>query len=524
MGPKSSQEKRSKWVRRSLKVFGVLTVLLVLGITVGLWLLVTSDEREPSRVAFAEHCASCHGAALEGSPDGPPLVGDMAALEEPVDQIAARIEDVHADQDLEVWRDSISSESIRALALFVSERRQRWPSTIDSYRLPTQTPAVDSRLHGFRVERWAELTGAPYSLAPLPDGRVLVAEKSRGLSIIDANGRLGSTISGTPEVFDPLVSVRGMKAHIGSMLDVQLHPHYAENGWIYLSYAHRCESGCGVPWPKSMVRVVRGRIRGDQWTDEELIWSVDPRYYTVVPDNVACGRLAFDNSGFLYVTVGGKAPYKHLHDLDTPYGKIHRVHDDGTVPGDNPVFEPSATRTEGSTRHTVFSFGHRTAQGLTGDPETGAIWSTEMGPRGGDEINHIVAGGNYGWPLYTAGLDYDGEPNTIGTDLGLDFPFESTVPPVVDLSPAPAVSNLTFYAGDAFPGWEGDLLVGSLKARTLYRMRFLDPERVELEKLVTDIGRIRDVEVGADGLVYIAVDHQDRSLVLRLVPEPMRSP
>ena len=141
-----------------------------------------------------------------------------------------------------------------------------------------------------------------------------------------------------------------------------------------------------------------------------------------MPDGVAGGRLAFDANADLYITVGGKATYDNLHVLDTPYGKIHRVHDDGRIPTDNPFWKPENKLSETSTRNTVYSYGHRTTQGLSADPQTGLIWSSEMGPRGGDEINRIVAGGNYGWPLYTNGLDYDAEPISIGKDLGLDFP------------------------------------------------------------------------------------------------------
>ena len=169
--------------------------------------------------------------------------------------------------------------------------------------------------------------------------------------------------------------------------------------------------------------------------------------------------------------------------------------------------------------HTVFSYGHRTGQGLDSDPTTGEIWNTEMGPRGGDEINHIRAGGNYGWPLYTNGLDYDGQRITIGEDLGLNFPIEETVLPVVDLTPAPAVSNFTFHRGKAFPNWKNDLLVGSLKATALYRMRIENGQLVEHERLIADFGRIRDVVMGDDGFVYVALEHKEAGSIWRLVPE-----
>ena len=430
----------------------------------------------------------------------------------------ASIVEGHPGQDIDTWRDAISSESIKALALYVAERRRDWPSTSSSYFLDVEEQVVDSQHHRFRVERVTELLSRPYSIAPLPDGRILVSEKSRGLSIVDAEGVQGELITGTPKVWGPIATVRGAQASLGSLLDVELHPAYEDNDWVYLSHTHRCQLDCGSPWPVTMVRVLRGRIKEGQWVDEEIIWSVDPVYYTVVPDGVACGRLAFDNGGHVYVTVGGKAPYSNLHKLDTPYGKVHRVRDDGTVPEDNPLFLPESERQAGSTRHTVYSYGHRTAQGLAAQPGSGAIYNTEMGPRGGDEVNLIQSGGNYGWPLYTGGIDYSGEPITIGQELGLDFPYEDTVPPVVDFTPAPALSNFAFHQGDRFPGWDNDLLIGSLKARTLYRVRLRDGVEVEREALATNVGRIRDVEMGPDGLVYIAVEHGDNGSLLRLVP------
>ncbi len=267
-----------------------------------------------------------------------------------------------------------------------------------------------------------------------------------------------------------------------------------------------------------MVWVVRGRISQGKWEDEQTIWSVHKNHYTPVPDAVAAGRLAFDDEGYLYVSIGGKNTYGKLHDLNTPFGKVHRVHDDGRIPEDNPFWVSPDERPESSTIHTVWSYGHRTGQGLDGHPLNGEIWNTEMGPRGGDEINHIIAGQNYGWPLYTNGLGYDGEEISIGKDLGLDFPIEDTVLPVVDFTPAPAVSNFTFHSGDQFPGWNSDMLVGSLKASTLYRLRIQDNELIEKEILVSDFGRIRDVAMGRDGFVYVALEHNDTGSLWRISP------
>lgn len=498
---------------------GTLGVSLVAG-AFGAWYFSTRAEREPSLVAWREHCAGCHGQSLGGSSKAPALVGVDLKHGDTTTQLMRSIGDGIPGVSTHSFASRLRPELVKGLALFVSEHRQGFPTIEASYRsAPAASRIVQSKHHNFRLERVAELASRPYSMAPLPDGRIVISEKVRGLSVIDTAGQQGALIEGTPEVWGTLLSVEGTWVNLGIVLDVELHPEYADNGWIYLSHTDRCHLDCGWPVPATMVRVVRGRIREGRWVDQELIWSVHKDHYTPVPDAVAAGRLAFDGKGHLYVSIGGKHSYSKLHDLNTPFGKVHRVREDGAVPQDNPFWKPAAERPAGSTAHTVWSYGHRTGQGLDGHPATGEIWNTEMGPRGGDEVNRIQAAGNYGWPLYTNGLGYDGERVTIGEDLGLDFPIEETVLPVVDLTPAPAVSNFTFYDGKAFPDWQYDLLIGSLKATTLYRMRIRDGALVEQEKLVTDFGRIRDVEAGPDGFVYVLIEHNEAGSLWRLVPD-----
>ena len=480
--------------------------------------LAGRDEREYSRVTYNAHCADCHGANLQGSESGvsllTPALANGDTLQSLMDSISA---DTAAHRTFDLPADG-EKKTLKALALYVSERRQEYPSIAASYKYRFEAQTVESDHHRFRVEEFAKLAGRPYSIAPLPDGRIVVSEKVRGLSMVDSNGSQGALLVNTPPVHEPLASFQGQHLGWGQYLDVALHPDYAHNGWIYLSYTDRCQWACFSPVPQSMVKVVRGRIVDDRWQDEETIWSVHRDYYTVVPDAVAGGRLAFDHDGHLYLSIGGKATYDNLHILDTPYGKIHRVRDDGSVPKDNPFWTPADQEQTSSTRHTVWSYGHRTTQGLEGHPVTSQIWSSEMGPRGGDEINLIQRGGNYGWPLYTRGLDYDSTAIAIGKDLGLDFPEQDTIAPIVDFTPAPAISNLTFHEGSTFPGWKNDILVGSLKAMTLYRVRIDNGVIEEQETLATGLGRIRDVAMGADGLVYLAVENAEAGSILRLVP------
>ncbi len=493
-------------------------LLALLGGLGAYWFLSGYDSREVSRLAFNDSCASCHGADLAGTAEGSPLIGTAQNLQTDVGTILADMNAAHAQDLLGNWNDTYSDTMIKALALFVSEQRQQFPTVFESQKFQVLQEQVDTRHHSFRVEHVTELQSGPYSMAPLPDGRILVVEKVRGLSIIDTDGSQGELIEATPRTWGAIAQVRGSYLGLGMMLDVELHPDYERNGWIYLSHSDRCQLDCNSLVPQTMVRVVRGRIRDNAWVDEEEIWSVHHDHYTVVPDGVACGRLAFDNTGHVYVSVGGKASYSNLHKLDTPFGKIHRVKDNGDIPEDNPFWAPPNQRDPTSTRHTVWSYGHRTSQGLAGHPQTGAIWNSEMGPRGGDELNLLLAGGNYGWPLYTKGIDYNGEPITMGEDLGLSFSEADTIAPVVDYTPAPALSNITFHNGEQFPHWRDDLLVSSLRAKTLYRVRVKAGVVVENEKLITDLGRIRDVEMGYDGLVYLLIEHENGGALVRLVP------
>ena len=195
-----------------------------------------------------------------------------------------------------------------------------------------------------------------------------------------------------------------------------------------------------------------------------------------------------------------------------PYGKIHRVGDDGSVPTDNPFSDqPGAVPT-------TWTYGHRSPQGLEIDPVTGILWGTEMGPRGGDELNLLKPGRNYGWPLYSKGLNYDGTPVNYGVYLGIELDLEDIEQPVVDLTPSPAISSFIFYDGARFPGWRHNILAGSLKATMLYRFVVEGDKVVHQEILLKDFARIRDIETGPDGDVYMLLEHSSGGRIVRITP------
>jgi glucose/arabinose dehydrogenase len=379
-----------------------------------------------------------------------------------------------------------------------------------------------SEQHRFRVETVIDgIDKLPYSIAPLPDGRILLTEKTRGLSIVSASGKQSELIRGTPQAHAEGFTVPGLLLYygLGNLLDVAPHPDYARNGWIYLHFTERC-SDCNAASraskrPVSMNKVVRGRIRDGAWVEQETIWQTDLENYTGMPDIAAGGRIAFDGDGHVFLSMGMKqnSEFAGIQDLSLPYGKIHRVNDDGTIPRDNPfVATPNAVPS-------IWTYGHRSPQGLELDRATQQLWGTEMGQRGGDEVNLLRAGKNYGWPLTSKGLKYDGTPVDYGKELGISFELASIEQPVVDLTPSPAVSSLVVYRGNAFPKWQGNLIVGTLKATELYRM-VVDGDRVtHRETLLKGLGRIRDVATGPDGRIYLLLEHAASGRILALVPE-----
>ena len=224
------------------------------------------------------------------------------------------------------------------------------------------------------------------------------------------------------------------------------------------------------------------------------------------------GRIALDGDGHVYFSVGAKNGFYDLgiQDLSTPWGKIHRVAEDGSIPPDNPF-----VGVEGALE-SIWTLGHRVPQGLTYDPATDRLWSTEHGARGGDEINLIAGGRNYGWPLVTSGVHYYG--SSIVDLFDVEFDGSEMQPPVVDLIPSPALTSIVVYRGDAFPGWQGDLIAGSLKANSLFRFSIYEDGSVERETLVDGIGRIRDVTVDSEDELLLLIEHASGGMILRLGP------
>jgi len=275
---------------------------------------------------------------------------------------------------------------------------------------------------------------------------------------------------------------------------------------------------------RSMNRVDRGRIRDGEWVDVETIWQAPQEFYVPSPDTGAGGRIAFDDAGHVYISVGIKSMDGTAdttpQDLSYPYGKIHRVNDDGTIPLDNPFVTGEAQVTAGHEfiRKSIWTYGHRSPQGLEWNPERGRVWNSEMGPRGGDEVNELIGGRNYGWPFFSLGLEYAGTTVRRHQLKALEFDAAEIEQTLVDITPSPAISSFAFYRGSQFPAWQDNVLIGSLKGSSLFRMVFDGNKFVHQETLIKDLARIRDVEVAQDGLVYLLLENKRGSSIVRLQP------
>lgn len=341
----------------------------------------------------------------------------------------------------------------------------------------------------FVVETISDGLQHPWAVAFLPQGGYLVTERPGRLRIIDANGRLDP---------QPLAGLPAIAAHgQGGLLDVVLHPQFARNQLVYFSYAERDADGVGT-------NVARARLDGRRLRDLKVLFRQQPKSGT---GRHFGSRLVFDRDGYLFITLGDRGERERAQQLDDHAGTVIRLHDDGRVPADNPFVGRSDVRPE------IYSYGHRNIQGATLHQPSNRLWTHEHGPQGGDEINLPQPGINYGWPVITYGVNY-----VIGTQIGEGTHKAGMAQPLYHWVPSIAPSGMAFYTGDAFPAWQGDLFVGSLKYRQLVRLELDDNKVVHEERMLSDeLGRIRDVRQGPDGLLYLLTD-ADNGRLVRLRP------
>ena len=429
---------------------------------------------------YTDLCADCHGVNLRGG-SAPSLADDNfeygASDANILENISKGIDEV----GMPAFGETLSDSQKTDLLAYIRKGSELTRTTKAVDDVPSNTEAV-------KVEDFITDLKSPWGIAQIP-GRDdwLVTEKSGQLLRINGNQR--------QEIANiPTVNNSGQ----GGLLDVAFDPDYLTNKWVYLSYSHPLEDDSDL----AMTKIIRGKIEGGALTKQETLFEA--RHEDYIKGGRHFGsRVTFDDEGHLYFSIGDRGQKDTAQDITTPNGKIHRIKRDGTIPADNP-FVGHANAYE-----TIYSYGNRNPQGLIIHPETGALWSTEHGPKGGDELNLITSGTNYGWPAISYGRNYNGTVLTPYTSK------EGMAQPISQWTPSIAVCGLDVYTGDLFPQWKGQLLAGALKYEQL---RLIDVSSGDYQSetiILNKEGRVRDVTTGHDGAIYVAL--QDK--IVRLSPK-----
>jgi glucose/arabinose dehydrogenase len=470
----------------------------------GALLLSTASAQTTARnVAdiFQANCSGCHGEKMEGG-KAPSLVrgkwkhgGDRASL-------LRSIRGGYPQLGMPGFSATLSEAETLALIGYIVETGSHKVDPQPREELPTPTGVRHTERHSFRIETVADGLDVPWSLSFLPDGRMLVTERVGRVRMIENGVLKPEPIRGTPPV------ALGDEAGLYSVV---AHPDYAKNGWIYLSFSDPGEN------ETTMLKIIRGRLRDGELVDQETIFSVPKKMYQR-SHALFGGRLVFQGD-YLYFSVGERGLEQgavgQAQDLTVPVGKIHRVFHDGSIPPDNPFVNQAGAWPS------IWAYGVRNPQGLAIDPRQSNLWESEHGPRGGDELNHILRGANYGWPVVTYGINYDGTPISDKTEApGME-------PPELYWTPSIAVSEIEFYRGDRFPKWKNNLFLGSLAQQKFIRLVIENGHVLHREQIFDHLGRVRDIKTGPDGLIYVALEFIGKlGRVVRLVPadEPVPVP
>lgn len=440
------------------------------------------ENNSPSAVEnFAKYCASCHGVNQETFTNREWYFGN----EKP--NIVHSITYGQLDLGMAPFESVLSTEEINDLADFILEvaKSEKSDFAVD------KGPEINvSEKVKFRVDTIVSGLNVPWGLAFLPNGDLLITERS-GKLYHYSKGILSDTISGLPT----LISFGQ-----GGLMDIAVHPNYKKNGWIYMTYSKPAIKGKRM----ANTAVCRAKLKDNTLVNVEELFVAQP--YSRKGQHWG-SKLAFDGKGHVFFGVGDRgARDVNPQSLANDCGKIHRINEDGTIPIDNPF-----VHTKGASA-SIYSYGHRNPQGTVIHPITNEIWESEHGPKGGDEINLIKPGLNYGWPVISYGINYNG---TKFTDISKK---EGMQQPIHYYDPSIAPCGMTFVDSERYAGWENNILLGSLSFKYLERVELDGNKVVHTEKLLENIGRVRNVKVSPDGYIYVAIEKPGK--ILKLYPIP----
>lgn len=455
----------------------------------------SAQTPRPNAVAerYAQLCAACHGDKLQGA-QAPSMLDDVWTAGGDDESLAKSIRNGFPEKGMPAWGAAIPEKEIRAMVIYIHEQRALAKRGATQFTKPADSVTAKSQLHDFQVNTWVGGLKEPYSLAFLSPTQAIVTEK-RGYAFLIENGKLAAR----PLIGLPRVDTGGQ----AGLFDIVPHPDYAKNGWIYFAFSDPQKNAAGEP--VSLTRIIRSKLTKDgALVDQETIFQAKPEHYLKAGGVHFGGRIAFGQDGFLYFSIGERGGKMVAQDLTLPIGKIHRIHDDGRIPADNPFVKSAGAVPS------IWSLGHRNPQGLAVSPVTGHVFNAEHGPRGGDELNLVEKGRNYGWPVISYGMEYDGKTMTELTAK------EGMEQPLTYWTPSLAVCGINFYTGDKFPQWKNQLFLATLAAQELRRIELKDGKFVSQEVIFKDLGRIRHVTTGPDGALYVLLPER----IARVAPAP----
>jgi glucose/arabinose dehydrogenase len=348
------------------------------------------------------------------------------------------------------------------------------------------SPSVSSEKQKFKIDTLATGLANPWGIAFLPDGRILITERAGEIRIVKDGKLLSEKIGGVPAVY---------ASGQGGLMDIKLHPDYASNGWIYLTYSKPGAGGGGTV-------IARAKLNGNNLTGMQELFLAQP--FTSSAAHFG-SRVVFDGKGYIFFTSGERCKMDNAQDLGNHLGKVLRLHDDGRIPADNPFVNTAGAKPE------IWSYGHRNPQGLVYNLATQTLWDVEHGPQGGDELNKVEKGKNYGWPVITYGKNYDG---TVISNLTAKEGMEQ---PVLYWVPSIAPCGMALVTSDKYPGWKGNLLVGALALQHIARVEVDEQGKfLSQEKLLEKVGRVRAIEQSPDGYLYVVTETP--GMLLKIVP------
>jgi glucose/arabinose dehydrogenase len=456
-------------------------ILLFFGVGIFAAFTLAKDRTTASpEENYQKYCAGCHGERLESFVNRKWLYGNSWR------EVRSSIKKGIVEDGMPAYDTTFTNKEIDELTSYILRGLENFTADDFEERRDWTEGVIESKEQSFRVEEVITGLRSPWGLAFLPNGDMLVTDKFGTLYRHNQKDGL-QEITGVPEVVS-----RGQ----GGLMDVELHPDFEKNNWIYLTFSKKGSGNTAT------TAVMRAKLKGNKLEKEEIIFEALPYLST---RHHYGSRLEFDKDGYLFVSVGDRGRRNdNPQYLDNFCGKIHRLHDDGSIPKDNPFVDDK--KAIGS----IYSYGHRNPQGLALHPESGRIWAHEHGPRGGDELNLIQKGENFGWPIISYGINYNGTTFTEETQKeGMLQPKKYWVPSI-------APCGMTFVNSDRYPNWKNDLLVGSLRFEYIARIEMDGEEVVEEESLLKNIGRIRDIQVSPDGYIYFSKENP--GVVYKLVP------